>query len=84
MVAAPWGARVGMGARLPAPGQLRWVLVQPQRGCLSSALLGLGTVPVSPQVPGAGCHGALWLWCCKVVLALGALPRAAAMLEGCV
>lgn len=55
MVAAPWGARMGMGAQLPAPGQLQWVLVQPQRGCLSPALLGLGTVPASPQAPGAGC-----------------------------
>lgn len=84
MVAAPWGARTGMGAWLPAPGQLWWVLVQPQRGCLLPALLGLGMVPVSPQAPGAGRHGALWPWCCKVVLALGVLPRAAAMLEGCV
>lgn len=44
---------------------------------------GLGTVPVPPQAP--ECHRALWpWWCCKVILALGALPRAAAMPEGCV
>lgn len=72
-----------MGAWLPAPGRLWWVLVQPQRGCLSPALLGLGTVPVPPQA--SECHRALWpWWCCKVILALGALPRAAATPEGCV